>query len=82
MVVIDSESAELDAYQLQDRSHSGFNQWKAEKEDDAGPIEWKEFATVFLNRFFPLELREAKVLDFINLKQGNMTVKEYSLKFT
>jgi len=36
----------------------------------------------FLDRFFPLELREAKVLEFINLKQGNMSVKEYSLMFT
>ena len=27
-------------------------------------------------------LREAKVLEFINLRQGNMKVKEYSLKFT
>ncbi|KAF3632455.1 putative hyoscyamine 6-dioxygenase-like [Capsicum annuum] len=36
----------------------------------------------FLNKFFPLELREMKVLEFINLKQGNITVKEYSLKFT
>ena len=29
-----------------------------------------------------MELRESKVLEFINLKQGNMSVKEYSLKFT
>ena len=36
----------------------------------------------FLDRFFPLELREAKVLDFINLRQGSMSVREYSLKFT
>ena len=36
----------------------------------------------FLDRFFPLELREAKVLEFINLRQGNISMKEYSLKFT
>ncbi|PHT60097.1 Pentatricopeptide repeat-containing protein, mitochondrial [Capsicum baccatum] len=27
---------------------------------DAEPIEWEDFAAVFLDRFFPLELREAK----------------------
>ncbi|KAF3631200.1 hypothetical protein FXO37_28104 [Capsicum annuum] len=32
--------------------------------------------------FFPLELREAKVLESINLRQGSMSVKEYSLEFT
>ena len=36
----------------------------------------------FLDRFFPQELREAKVLEFINLKKGNITVREYSLRFT
>ena len=35
---------------------------------------------VFLNRFFPLEMREAKVLEFINFFQVNMSVNEYSLK--
>ncbi|PHT35896.1 Elongation factor 1-beta 1 [Capsicum baccatum] len=46
------------------------------------PIEWEEFAIAFINRVFPLELREAKVFEFINLKQDSTTVKEYSLNFT
>ena len=28
-----------------------------------------------------MELREAKALEFMNLRQGNMTVQEYGLKF-
>ena len=32
--------------------------------------------------YFPLERREIKVEEFINLKQGNMSVAEYSLKFS
>ena len=36
----------------------------------------------FLHRFFPLELREIKMQEFINLRQENMSVKEYILKFT
>ncbi|XP_069149231.1 uncharacterized protein [Solanum lycopersicum] len=42
---------------------------------------WELFKTSFLERFFSREMREVKVEDFINLKQGSMTVKEYSLKF-
>lgn len=34
-----------------------------------------------MDRFFPLELREVKVQEFINLKQGHMSVREYSLKY-
>ncbi|KAF3650888.1 hypothetical protein FXO37_18261 [Capsicum annuum] len=46
---------------------------------DTEPIEWEEFATTFLDRFFPIE---AKVLEFINLRQGTMSIKEYSPKFS
>ncbi|XP_047256183.1 uncharacterized protein LOC124888944 [Capsicum annuum] len=34
----------------------------------------QEFQDVFLDKFFPLELRKAKVEEFINLRQGFMTV--------
>lgn len=40
------------------------------------------FKTAFLDRCFPLELREQKLVEFMNLRQGNMSVKEYSFKFT
>ena len=33
-----------------------------------------------MERFFPKEMREAKVKEFINLKLGLMTIREYSLK--
>lgn len=36
----------------------------------------------FLNNFFPQKLREAKVEEFINQKEGTMSMKEYGLKFT
>lgn len=39
------------------------------------------FKTNFLEKFFPREIREVKVEEFINLKQGSMRVREYSLKF-
>ena len=36
----------------------------------------------FLDSFFYLELREWKMQEFINLHQRDMSVNEYSLKFT
>ena len=36
----------------------------------------------FLDWFFPRDMREAKVVEFINLHQGGRSVHEYSLKFT
>ena len=40
------------------------------------------FKITFLDRFFPLELRERKIQEFIKLRQGGMSVKVYSLKIT
>ncbi|XP_049394626.1 uncharacterized protein LOC125858887 [Solanum stenotomum] len=59
-----------------------YNQWKETRPVGVGPIEWKMFKSDFLDRFFPSEMEEAKVLKFINLCQGIMSVREYALKFT
>ena len=43
---------------------------------------WEIFKKGFLDRFFPGEKRESKVMEFINHCQGGISVLEYSLKFT
>ncbi|XP_015081369.1 uncharacterized protein LOC107024990 [Solanum pennellii] len=55
--------------------------WQDSRALGRGPVSWELFKTAFLDRFFPREMKEAKVEDFINLKQGSMIVREYSLKF-
>ena len=35
-----------------------------------------------MNKFFPASAKYAKVREFLELKQGNMTVLEYMTKFT
>ncbi|XP_015075587.1 uncharacterized protein LOC107019707 [Solanum pennellii] len=55
--------------------------WQDNRALGGVPVTWEMFKTAFLQRFFPREMREAKVEEFINLKQGSMTVREYSLKF-
>ena len=43
---------------------------------------WEIFKKDFLDSLFPREKREAKVQEFINLRQEGMSVLEYSFKFT
>ncbi|KAF3645983.1 putative hyoscyamine 6-dioxygenase-like [Capsicum annuum] len=75
------EGVELATYQLKDVANQWYNEWEDVKGDSAEPTVWDEFVEAFLDRFFPLELREAKVEEFINIKQGKMSVQEYTLKF-
>ncbi|XP_069151948.1 uncharacterized protein [Solanum lycopersicum] len=76
-----TEKAELAAYQLKDVSQTWCKMWQDSRSQGGVPLTTELFKTVFLERFFPMEMREAKVEQFINLKQKSMIVREYSLKF-
>ncbi|XP_004229140.1 uncharacterized protein [Solanum lycopersicum] len=81
MGATNTKKAGLTSYQLKDVAHFWYKMWQDSRALGGGPITWKLFKTAFLEIFFPREMREAKVDDFINLKQGLMNVSEYSLKF-
>ncbi|KAH0711565.1 hypothetical protein KY289_007524 [Solanum tuberosum] len=76
------ERVELAAYQLKDVARTWFDQWKGGRAENAPPAIWAGFEEAFLGHFFPRELREAKVREFLTLKQEPLSVHEYSLKFT
>ena len=69
------EKGELASYQLKDVAQVWYTQWKGNRPKESGPIEWEEFKEVFLDKYFLCEMSEVKVDEFINLKQGNMSVK-------
>lgn len=58
------------------------HQRKSERAREAGLVTWEEFKRMFLDSFFPLELREAKIQESINLRQRGMSMRENALKFT
>ncbi|XP_070045376.1 uncharacterized protein [Nicotiana tomentosiformis] len=39
---------------------------------------WENFSDAFLDQYLPQEIRQARVDHFLALKQGNMSVREYS----
>ena len=82
MGVSSKEKVEVAAYQPKDIAQVWYGQWKDERQVIEVLINLGYFMTTFLDRFFPLELREIKMQEFINLRQWGVRVKEYSLKFT
>ena len=48
----------------------------------SGFIELEGLIEAFLGNYFPCERREVRVEELISIKQGNMSVEEYSLKFS
>lgn len=69
MDIIDAERVESVACQLKNFSRTWFEQWKKGKAEGAPFLSWDMFEEAFRGSFFPQELREAKVRDFLTLKQ-------------
>ena len=65
-----NDQVELASYQLKDVAHIWYTQWKENRGANATPITSDCFSKTFLDRFFPIELREAKAQEFMNLRQG------------
>ena len=45
-------------------------------------MNWAEFHDLFMGKYFPDTARHAKAQEFLELKQGTMTVLEYVARFT
>ena len=43
---------------------------------------WEDFHELFMDKYFPASTRHEKAQEFLDLKQGTMTVLEYVAKFT
>ncbi|MCI53802.1 hypothetical protein A2U01_0075049, partial [Trifolium medium] len=44
-------------------------------------IPWELFKREFLVKYFPVDVKNKKVVEFMELKQGSMTVADYAVKF-
>ena len=76
MGVSSKEKTELASYQVKDAAYVLYEQWKEERTIRDGMVTWATFKKTFLDGFFPLELRERKMQEFINLHQGGKSLKE------
>ncbi|XP_073056956.1 uncharacterized protein [Primulina eburnea] len=56
--------------------------WDATKISvNVSTLKWQEFKDLFYDKYFPRDVRSQKVKEFLELKQGNMSMQEYILKF-
>ncbi|XP_073289675.1 uncharacterized protein [Primulina huaijiensis] len=56
--------------------------WDATKVSvNVSALTWQEFKDLFYDKYFPRDVRSRKVKEFLELRQGNMSMQEYILKF-
>ena len=66
--VSEEHSVEFAMYRLKDLAYDWVVSQRKGRDEEAVPTTWQEFQDAFLNKFFPLEMREAKVEEFMNLR--------------
>ena len=65
-----SEKAELATYNFKDVAQAWYVQRRDTMQLRGGLVTWEIFKKALLDQFFPRDKREAKVVEFINLRQG------------
>ena len=70
----------LAAFQLEGEAQVWWNWAKTSRDLEA--MTWVEFQDLFIGKYFLDIARHAKAQEFLDLKQGTMTVMDYVVRFT
>ena len=79
-IAADTTRIRLAAFQLEGEAQVWWNWAKTSRDLEA--MTWAEFHNLFMGKYFPDTTRHAKAQEFLELKQGAMTVIEYVARFT
>ena len=79
-ITSDTTRIRLAAFQLEGEAQVWWNWAKTSRDLEA--MTWEEFQELFMGKYFPDTARHAKAQEFLELKQGTMTVKDYVARFT
>ena len=79
-ITSDTTRIRLAAFQLEGEAQVWWN-W-ARTSRDLEAMTWTEFQELFMGKYFPDTARHAKAQEFLELKQGTMTVMDYVARFT
>ena len=79
-ITSDATRITLVAFQLEGEAQVW---WKwARTSRDLEAMTWAEFQELFMGKYFPDTAKHAKAQEFLELKQGAMTVMDYVARFT
>ena len=78
-ITSDMTRIRLAAFQLEGEAQVWWNWAKTSRDLEA--MTWAEFHDLFIGKYFPDTARHVKAHEFLELKQGAMTVIEYVVRF-
>ena len=79
-ITFDASKIRLVALQLEGESQVWLDWVKTSRDLEA--MTWVEFHGLFMSKYFPATTRHAKAQEFLELRQGTMTMMEYMVRLT
>ena len=79
-ITSDTTRIKLATFQLEGEAQVWWNWAKTSRDLEA--MTWAEFHDLFMGKYFPDTARHAKAQEFLEQKQGTMTLLEYVARFT
>ena len=79
-ITSDAAKIRLATFQLEGESQVWWDWVRTSRDLEA--MTWAEFQELFMGKYFPDTARHAKAREFLELKQGTMTVMDYVARFT
>ena len=79
-ITSDTTRIRLVTFQLEGEAQVWWNWAKTFRDLEA--MTWAKFQELFMGKYFPDTARHAKAQEFLELKQGTVTVMEYVARFT
>ena len=79
-ITFDATRIRLAVFQLEGEAQVWWRWARTSKDLEA--MTWAEFQELFMGKYFPDTARHAKAQEFLELKQGVMTVMDYVARFT
>ena len=79
-ITFDATKVRVAAFHLEGKSQVWWDWVKTSR--DLEVMTWVEFHGLFMSKYFLATASHAKTQEFIELKQGTMTVMEYMARFT
>ncbi|KAL0549282.1 hypothetical protein IC582_013763 [Cucumis melo] len=77
----EDQKVQCAVFMLTDRGTAWWETTERMLGGDVSQITWQQFKESFYAKFFSASLRDAKRQEFLNLEQGDMTVKQYDAEF-
>ncbi|XP_057425719.1 uncharacterized protein LOC130719092 [Lotus japonicus] len=78
---LENQKVAFSTYLLIEEAENWWTHVKQRLENEGKEINWFTFKEIFLEKYLPEDVRNKKEMEFLELKQGNMSVGEYAAKF-